>query len=158
MFVRRGATDHRRSWTVSRAAARAVGLDDASTDQRILDELRRWVTSLPWVRERTGPAGSTIRRFTVDCPPLARASTWLLIGSFDDLDEWEPEIHLVLPGPIADLGVTNGWAVLEARMPGNHAVVAVQNPTNPAELRALEALVLIAYSTAFPAPVREPSP
>jgi hypothetical protein len=117
----------------------------------VLDELQRWVLSLPWVtRMDPPPAEPAVERFAVDCPPLGCRSVWVSIGAGGDGAE-SYDIHLVLPRPLAQRGVSIGWAAPLVDLDADRAVVGVATPTTGTELQALQALLGVGYSAAFPA-------
>jgi hypothetical protein len=136
-----------RHWLHSGAAHHAEPLarDDA------LDELERWVLSLPWVtRMDPVPGDSSVDRFAVDCPPLDCLAVWLSVGSgHEPIGSFD--IHLVLPRALAERGVSIGWAAPLVDLDADRVVVGVATPTTTVELEALQALLGVGYSAAFPA-------
>ena len=116
----------------------------------IVDELHRWVVSLPWVVVLESlPGEPTVGRFAVDCPPLECTSVWLTLGPFDEPDG-RLDVRVALPRTLAHRGVAVGWAVPMIDLSGDKVVVGVATPTTTTELRAVEALLGVAYSAAFP--------
>jgi hypothetical protein len=113
----------------------------------VIDELWRWARSLPWVVERP-LAPSDGRCLTVDCPPLGSLRAWLLVPPAGEVDE-PLELHVVLPWRVGHRGIAVGWGVLVTELGDDRLVVAVAVPTTSSELRALEALVVVAYEEAF---------
>jgi hypothetical protein len=105
----------------------------------VLEELERWVLSLPWVtRMDPVPGDASVDRFAVDCPPLDCLAVWLSIGvGHEPIGSFD--IHLVLPRALADRGVNLGWAA-----------PLVDLDADRVELEALQALLGVGYSAAFP--------
>jgi hypothetical protein len=133
-----------------RTAARAVGLEELVAPLDVFDELTRWALGLPWTIELPPIASdSTVRRFAVDCPPLACRAVWLLVGSFDD-PALPEEIHVVLPAAMASLAEAVGWAAPAADTSDGRELVGVSTPRTGTELRGLQAVLDVAYQSAFP--------
>jgi hypothetical protein len=121
----------------------------ASAD--VLAELERWVLSRPWVTQMEPPPGDpSVERYAVDCPPLDCLAVWLSIGAgHDPIGSFD--IHLVLPRALAERGVSIGWAAPLVDLDADRVVVGVVTPTTTVELEALQALLGVGYSAAFPA-------
>ena len=144
----RAPTRRVRQWLHSGEAGR--GADTAAlTPGVVLDELRRWVVSLPRVTQLDPlPTEGSVDRFAVDCPPLDRRSAWVSLGTGGDGAE-SFDIHVVLPRALAQRGVHIGWAAPLADLDADKVVVGVATPTSDAELQALQALLGVGYTAAF---------
>jgi hypothetical protein len=117
----------------------------------MVNALYRWGGSLPWVHELRGPAsGAVERRFVIDCPVLLCTGLWFVVRAFGDDLRFGPEVLAVLPSGIARRGVGHGWAAGEVDPDEDRAVATVVLPTTAAELSALQRLLYVAYSAAFP--------
>jgi hypothetical protein len=128
--------------------SRSLGLRDED-GTAVLRELQGLCCSLPWVVQLPSvPGEPTLRRFAVECPPLGCSSVWLLMGRFD-AEDGVIELLAALPRTLADRGMAAGWAVSIADDDHGRVVVGVATPTTALELRALEALLIVAYTNAF---------
>ncbi len=105
MFRRRMPAKLRPRWICAGTReAESAPLTDA------LDQLERWVLSLPWVEPVLDDAdGEGLRAFAVVCPPLGCDTLWLLIA--DDEGGNGFEVNVVLPRKLGRRGVARGWAV-----------------------------------------------
>jgi hypothetical protein len=112
------------------------------------DELLRWAASLPWVVQLPRRDPSELLRFAIDCPILACNGVWLLADTSDDLG-MPLSIIVVLPGAIARRGVASGWAVPVTDLGEDQRVVAVASPRGPTEASALQALLMLSYTSLF---------
>jgi hypothetical protein len=64
-------------------------------------------------------------------------------------DDVAIEVLVALPRALADRGGAVGWAVHIVDADEARVVVGVATPTTASELRALEALLVVAYDNAF---------
>jgi hypothetical protein len=112
------------------------------------DELLRWAASLPWVVELPRRDRSELLRFAVDCPMLECHGVWLLADTCEDLG-MPLSIIVVLPGAVARRGVASGWALPVTDLGEDQGVVAVASPRHPTEANALQALLMLSYTSLF---------
>jgi hypothetical protein len=70
------------------------------------------------------------------------------MGRFDG-EDGGIEVHVVLPRPLAHRGAGVGWAMPIVDVDEGRVVVGVASPTTASELRALQALLVVAYDSAF---------
>jgi hypothetical protein len=133
---------HRRAF---RSVERCLGLLD---DGAVLEELRRWALSLPWVieLEPTDDARLVVP-FAIDCPPLQHLQVWF---SIDEVDACVFEVHVFLPRDLAQRGAAAGWAQTIHDIDPDVTLAAVAAPATAVELQALEALLVVVYSQSFP--------
>ena len=120
----------------------------ATAPGRGADELLRWAASLPWVVPLPRRDRSELLRFAVDCPILECNGVWLLADTSEDLG-MPLSIIVVLPGAIAHRGVASGWAVPITDLGDDRGVVAVASPRGPTEAGALQALLMLSYTSLF---------
>ena len=146
MFGRHNPARELNRWR--RSAEEALGLRDAP-GLELLEELEAWVEGLPWVVRLESPDEPSVRRFAVDCPDLGCRSVWVAIIPVDASDG-SIEIQVALPGIVAHRGFAVGWGVPIVEIDRGRVVVGVAIPTTTAEFRALESLLGVAYSGAFP--------
>jgi hypothetical protein len=115
-----------------------------------LTTLVRWILSLPWVTERAEhPQAPGVRWFAVDCDPLDRHRTWLLVGDIDWRGAADQTVTLVLPREVAHPLVAAGHAMLIAVLPSGHRLVSLSTPQSGQELELLRTLMLASYMGAF---------
>jgi hypothetical protein len=115
-----------------------------------LTTLVRWILGLPWVTERAElPQAPGVRWFAVDCEPLDRHRTWLLIGDIDWHGATDQPITLVLSQEVARPLVATGHAMLIAVLPSGHSLVSLTTPQSQQELELLRILMLASYLGAF---------
>ena len=113
------------------------------------DDLHHWVTSLPWVVERTASGVTpSVRSFEIDCEPLGRKRLWLLTGLRQRT--WNPgdDVAVVLPLAAAVAAEEAGLGRRMLRMPGGNALVTPYGDA-PSAARDVEALLLCGYSHAM---------
>jgi len=134
----------RRPPQLARRRSRAAGSADA------VEALRRWAASLPWVQEIVAHDPCEPIRFTIDCAPLGFRTGWLLLERCGD-PFLAPTIIVVLHDRVARRGIDSGWAVPITDVGDGRLAVAVATPETPAEYRALQALILVAYCASFSA-------
>ncbi len=112
--------------------------------------LVRWILGLPWVTERAElPQAPGVRWFAVDCDPLDRHRTWLLVGDVDWHGAADQTVTLVLSGEVARPLVAAGHAMLIAVLPSGHRLVSLSTPQSGQELELLRTLMLASYMGAF---------
>ena len=136
---------------VVRAMDRALGLDDQPGACGALEGLQRWVNSLPWVCEVPGESrdDSGGVRYTVDCPPLGASGVWLYMRPTVGTDGTPPEVQVVVPEDVAAQANKGGWGLPVAKMPDGRVAVSVAVPSTDRNLRALQALFVLAYDAVF---------
>jgi hypothetical protein len=118
----------------------------------VVDELRTWAGSLPWVVQEPLPASEGAgERFTVVCPPLGCRRAWLTLQQSKEL-ACAIELFVVLPRRVGHRGIAVGWAALVGELGDDLVIVGVAVPSTPTELLALEALLGVAYGSAFASP------
>jgi hypothetical protein len=120
-----------------RESCREAGDGDASTRR-----LHEWISSLPWVVERTptfGPDG--LRTFAVDCEPLGLRRLWLVTGLSP-----RRGVAVIVPVALADDLELVGLARSISPMPAGYELVeAVAGVT----CDELERIVIEAYESAM---------
>ena len=100
-----------------------------SNGRVVVDGLRAWALSLPFVRESPGVEGDTsVHELVIDCPPLHIRRVWLLIS----VGEPEDEV-------LAFITHDDGGDVSCVRF----------TPPPISDPRDLEAALLVAYESAF---------
>jgi hypothetical protein len=115
----------------------------------VLDQLERWVLSLPWVEPALSDSdGEGLRAFALVCPPLGCDSVWLFIAHEGEAAEGL-DVNVVLPRKLGRRGAELGWADQVLELSSNRVVASVSTPTTAAELCALQALLVVAYDAAF---------
>ena len=136
---------------VVRAMDRALGLDDDQPAVRgALDGLQRWVQSLPWVCEVPGASSHESGvRYAVDCAPLGASGVWLYLRPEARVDGTPPEVQVVLPEDVAAQAGKGGWGVPVATMADGRVAVSVAVPSTDRNVRALQALFVLAYDAVF---------
>jgi hypothetical protein len=141
----------RRLRKLLRSAEAPLGFNDLPDLDDMVGVLCHWAASLPWVSEVRGPVdGEEERCFTIDCPPLVCSGPWFGLRVYGhDLDNG-PEVLVVLPDRVAHRGVALGWATDAREIGRGRSTARLALPTTPPELAALQRLLMIAYSTAFP--------
>jgi hypothetical protein len=150
MFARRRAS--RAAGAPSHAVERPSSLGFAPERSAVVDELCTWAGSLPWVVQEPLPAGEgAVQRFTVDCPPLGCRRTWLTLQQSEAL-ACALELFVVLPWRVARRGIAVGWAALVGELGDDLLIVGVAVPSTSTELLPLEALLGVAYGSAFASP------
>ena len=107
---------------------------------RIGDGLRDWVASLPYVVPRSHGLSPNVSMFDVDCAPLERHITWLVV------DDATPRISVLLPRPIARVAERSRQGVCTAPMLPDLMWFSVDTF---ACRRDVESLVLAAYGAAM---------
>jgi hypothetical protein len=115
---------------------------------RTVEGLRRWVVSLPWVVELPRAGATDPLRFAVDCPPSDCNAVWLLFDPVGDR-RTPPTIIVTLPAAVARRGVAAGWAVDITDLGDGRQAVAVATPATGDQFRALQALVVLSYTSTF---------
>jgi hypothetical protein len=127
--------------------------DEPCPHTRVASELTtlvRWILSLPWVTERAElPQAPGVRWFDVDCDPLDRHRTWLLVGDIDWHGAADQTVALVLSREVARPLVAAGHAMLIAVLPSGHRLVSLSTPQSGLELELLRTLMLASYMGAF---------
>ncbi len=113
--------------------------------RRGLEDLHRWVESLPWVVERPITMCAGVRMFGVDCPPLGRRRMWLVTGLGDDATDDSDSVSVIVPEEVALAAERMGWGRRSMPMPERHALV---RSTGPVDSDSVVALVLAAYQHA----------
>jgi hypothetical protein len=104
------------------------------------------VQSLPWVIERDEhPQTPDLRWFAVDCDPLDRHLTWLLVGDIDWHGTPDQAITLVLSPEVARPVIRAGHAMLVTILPSGHRLVSLSTPRSEDELELLRTLMLSSY-------------
>jgi hypothetical protein len=113
---------------------------------RIADGFSDWVASLPYVVQRPHGLSPTVAMFDVDCTPLERHVTWLVVDHGAPTS-WTPtRIAVLLPRPIARAAERSRLGVCTAPMLPDHVLFSV-DPL--AHRRDVESLVLAAYGAAM---------
>jgi len=141
---RRTTTSPRRCST--RHEPRAGETDYASE----LAGLSAWILGLPWVTERAEfPQAPGVRCFAVDCEPLDRNRTWILVGDIDWHGAKDQRITLVLAEELALPTVAAGHGMLVAPLPSGHHLISFSTPKCEEELELLRTLALAAYMGAL---------
>jgi len=111
-----------------------------------LDDLHRWVQSLPWVEQRPTGLAHGVHLFRVECPPLDRSATWLVTGLGDDVHAPPRSIAVLVPSVVASVIERLGWGRTAMPMPEQRALVKASVALPDADLRAL---ALTAYQYAM---------
>jgi hypothetical protein len=113
----------------------------------VLDGLCRWASSLPWVVELPGGAGTSgAQLLAVDCAPLARRQVWLVTIDRGPHRSTAGALAVVLPARSAAEVDSAGTARRIATLPADHALMQV---SRDASLSDIESLVLTAYAYAM---------
>ena len=128
--------------------ARRVLLGCSGAALQTVERLRRWVVSLPWVVELPRARTTDPLRFAVDCAPLDCHAVWLLFDPAGDR-RIPPAIIVTLPTAVAQRGVAAGWAVDITDLGDDRRAVAVATPATDDQFRALQALVVLSYTSTF---------
>ena len=127
-----------------------LGLDDDLDLDDMLEALSGWARSLPFAVELPQPGADPLRRrFVVDCQPLRCREPWFAIGAFNEDDDVDPAVVVVLPTRIAERGADVGWAIRIGELDSDRTIVGVALPTGAGELRGLQGLLEVAYAKAF---------
>lgn len=116
-----------------------------STERDDLEELLAWVSSLPWVVERDTPLSRGTRMFGIECEPLGKRQTWLVVGLGASGDPSRVNVSVVLPKDVAHLVERVGWGRRAMPMPNGRELVKVPLDADPG---SLSAVVVTAYKHA----------
>ncbi len=115
----------------------------------MLGELCQWATGMPWVVEKAGTAGETLKLFLVSCNALSCHEPWFAISAFEnDLDNG-PGIFVVLPDVVADRAAAIGCAAGIEAIGRRRSITAIGLPTSEGEFEALQRLLEVTYAAAF---------
>jgi hypothetical protein len=140
----------RRLRKLRRSIEAPLGFNDFVDLDDMVDVLCRWAASLPWAQELPAPvSGAVERRFGIDCPPLSCAEAWFSLRVYGQDLGHGPEVLVVLPNHLAHRGVVLGWAADAVDLDHDRSIATVALPTVAPELRALQRLLTVAYTTAF---------
>jgi hypothetical protein len=121
---------------------RAVQLAEAD---RVADDFCEWVSSLPYVRRRSHGLSQTVSMFDVDCEPLERRLTWLVVDH-EPTTAQPTRICARLPRAVAKAAEKARFGVHTVPMLPNHVLFTI-DPL--AHRRDVESLVLAAYGDAM---------
>jgi hypothetical protein len=116
-----------------------------SESGRVGERFSDWVESLPYVVRRSHGLSRTVSMFVVDCPPLGRRMTWLIVDQSRSAPT-PTRISALLPRPIAKAAEKLRLGVCTAPALADHVLFSL-DPL--ASRRDVESLVLAAYGAAM---------
>jgi hypothetical protein len=111
----------------------------------ISDRFCEWAASLPYVVQRSHGLSRTVSMFEVDCAPLDRRLTWLVVDDGPSTGA-SARISLRLPEAIARAAERSRLGLATTRVLPEHVLFRV-DPLAP--LRDVASLVLAAYGSAM---------
>ena len=114
--------------------------------ETIADGFCEWIASLPYVAERPHGLSPTVSMFDVDCRPLERNRTWLVIDHATQTPCLPRRISVILPRRIARSAERRRLGVCAAPMFPEHVVFSV-DPL--ARREDVESIVLAGYGDAM---------
>jgi hypothetical protein len=122
---------------------RATHLAEAD---RIADGFADWAESLPYVVRRLHGLSRSVSMFDVDCEPLDRRLTWLVLDDASPSSAAPSRIRIRLPRRIARAAERSRLGVSTTPLLPDHVLFSV-DPL--AHRRDVESLVLAAYGAAM---------
>ncbi len=105
-----------------------------------------WVASLPYVTQRAHGFSSTVSIFDIDCAPLERRITWLMVDGAPAVARAPARISTLLPRMVARAAERSGLGCCTAPRLPDHVLFSVDPLAHP---RDVESLVLAAYGAAM---------
>jgi hypothetical protein len=105
-----------------------------------------WVASLPYVIQRSRGFSSSVSIFDIDCSPLERRITWLMVDQAASEAHTPARISMLLPRVLAQAAQRSGLGLCTAPRLPDHVLFSIDPLARP---RDVESLVLAAYSAAM---------
>ena len=130
----------------------ARNLDDAVELRELeglLGELRQWATGMPWVVESDPGVGERVDLFVLHCAPLSCHEPWFAITALDDDTDDLPGIVAILSDTVAERAALMDGGAGIARIGRQRSITVMGLPTSDQDLRALQRLLEITYTSAF---------
>jgi hypothetical protein len=115
----------------------------------MLDELCVWAASMPWVIESPCGARERLRLFMLKCTPLSCHEHWFAINAIDDNLDDGPGIFVILQDAVVDRATAIGCGAGVEAIGKGRSITAIGLPTSEKELRELQHLLRVTYTTAF---------